>query len=583
MTFFDRIRLMNYLPSKLTKLRKHYNYSQQFVADKLNIDVIKYMGYENGNSMINYSQMKKLANLYHISMNEMFENSDEVTLYKTNSDTDQINAKYFNSKNSVKNKIKGFIINHKIATSIIGILIVAIIVLSIVLNNVTKPYTINRENKNRLSVSDTTVVYIDDSGAIGFKGSNDNGQLNDLAMTGAIKVCEGDGFTIVLKEDGTIKCAGVISEYENEISNWKNIVDIAAGSNHIVGVDSNGKVYCVGNSDVCDIEETKNVVKVFASANAAIAIKENGEVVVKGNVAGSSFLKDSTSILDIASSENILVILNNDGSLKVYQKTGTYLKAETWDDIVDVACGNDFVAALDSNGRVYIDINNDEYKQKVNEWSNIIAIDAGKDYLIAFDGKNIYGIGENSYNQFEKEEKQKVTLEKVKNIKYSTDDEFIYIQFDGVNNASDYQVSIDVGTGLSNYTDGLERTYFKVENMVEGKTYVISVVACGEGNYKNSDVANESFVYQKPKKLIDVNVSQFIGKNRQELEDYLFSLDVTFKGDIDETVPCSGEEEVVVNIDGLQDRKYSEDDLTTQIVRYTYCSKVVEEQDVEEQ
>ena len=54
---------MNYLPSKLTKLRKHYNYSQSYLAEVLGVDTLEYMNYENGSSMINYAQMKKLSNL----------------------------------------------------------------------------------------------------------------------------------------------------------------------------------------------------------------------------------------------------------------------------------------------------------------------------------------------------------------------------------------------------------------------------------------------------------------------------------------------------------------------------------------
>ena len=140
---------MNYLPNKLNKLRKHYSYSQQYVANKLNVDVVEYMDFENGNKMITHYHMKKLANLYHISMNDIFKNTDELELPEINTNTNEINAKYFYQENGIKNKIKGFIINHKIASIIIGILLLAIIVLSIVLRNVVRPYTIKREKNFR--------------------------------------------------------------------------------------------------------------------------------------------------------------------------------------------------------------------------------------------------------------------------------------------------------------------------------------------------------------------------------------------------------------------------------------------------
>lgn len=562
---------MNYLPSKLNKLRKHYNYSQQYVADKLGIDVVEYMGYENGNDMLNYGHMKKLASLYHVSINDIFKNSDDIELPEIKEDTNEINAKYFMPEKNIKNKVKGFIINHKVATIIIGILLLAIIVLSINLSYVYKPYTIYRENINRLSVSETTVIYIQDSGAIGFSGSNTNGQLDNLAVTSAIKVCEGDGFSAVLNEDGSVVTSGMISKNAKEVESWRNIIDIAAGNNHLAGLDSNGRVYCVGDSEACDIAGTRSVTKIFATDNATIALNEIGTLSYSGSLIGSSYLGDFLNIKDIASSENILAILNSEDTLNVYSKSGSYLKSETWTELVDVACGNDFVAALDKYGKVYIEIDNDEISEQVSEWSNIIAIAAGKDYLIGFDGKNIMGVGNNSYNQFVKEEKQKSTLEKCSGIEYMLDQENIYIQFEGVNNSSGYLVSLNVGTGLSKRVDNAETVEFSTENMIEGKTYTISIISIGTGDYKDSDPSELSFIYNKPEEVVNVEIEEYVGKSVEELQEYLEKIDVTYKGDVDEEAICDGNNEVIVKINGLKNGPYEESDLITKLVRFTYC------------
>ena len=562
---------MNYLPSKLNKLRKHYNYSQQYVADKLGIDVVEYMGYENGNDMLNYGHMKKLASLYHVSINDIFKNSDDIELPEIKEDTNEINAKYFMPEKNIKNKVKGFIINHKVATIIIGILLLAIIILSINLSYVYKPYTIYRENINRLSVSETTVIYIQDSGAIGFSGSNTNGQLDNLAVTSAIKVCEGDGFSAVLNEDGSVVTSGMISKNAKEVESWRNIIDIAAGNNHLAGLDSNGRVYCVGDSEACDIAGTRSVTKIFATDNATIALNEIGTLSYSGSLIGSSYLGDFLNIKDIASSENILAILSSEDTLNVYSKSGSYLKSETWTELVDVACGNDFVAALDKYGKVYIEIDNDEISEQVSEWSNIIAIAAGKDYLIGFDGKNIMGVGNNSYNQFVKEEKQKSTLEKCSGIEYMLDQENIYIQFEGVNNSSGYLVSLNVGTGLSKRVDNAETVEFSTENMIEGKTYTISIISIGTGDYKDSDPSELSFIYNKPEEVVNVEIEEYVGKSVEELQEYLEKIDVTYKGDVDEEAICDGNNEVIVKIDGLKNGPYEESDLITKLVRFTYC------------
>lgn len=495
--------MMNYLPQKLTKLRKHYNYSQSNLADYLDVDVFEYMGYENGNCIINYAQMKRLASLYHISMLDMFKNSDDVPLYDTGlANTDEINLDYFLPKRNIITRIKNFVYNHKIASTIIGLLVIAIIVLSIVLRNSYKPYTISKENINSLSASETTVIYINDSGALGFSGSNSNGQLNDLATTNAVKVAEGDGFSIVLNSDGTITSSGLTSELDEEIQSWKNITDIACGSNHVLGLDSNGRVNCSGESEPCQIDGTKKVKKVFATKNGSILLQEDGSLTYSGNFIGSSSLSGLYNVLDIASSDNIFAVLNSKNKINVYAKSGTYLISESWDEIVDVACGNDFVAGLDQYGKVHIEIENDEIKKQVEAWSNIKAIASGSDYLVAFDGYNVYGVGNNRYNQFIKEEKKKITLEKVSNIVCTVSSDHIDVSFDGVRNASGYIVSVNVLTGLSKRVETDSLVSFSSENMIEGKTYTISIVSVGENNYADSDEANLMFVYNKPEQEI---------------------------------------------------------------------------------
>ena len=569
--FFDKIVLVNYLPSKLNKLRKHYSYSQQYVADFLDVDVIKYMNFENGSDMISYSQMKKLSYLYNISVSSIFKNNDDIDLPDIKLDTNEINVKYFTQKNGIKNKIKGFVINHKIVSGIILVLLIAIVVLSIILKNAVRPYTIEMENINRLSASETTVIYIEDSGMIGFSGSNSNGQLSDLVVSDATKVCEGGNFSIVLSKDGKVASSGLITKYAEMVKEWENIVDIAAGDNHVVAVDSNGRVYCAGEGEACNIEGTRNVKKVYASASASIVQNDSGTLSYSGSVIGSSYLKDFMNIKDIASSENILAILNNDGTLNVYSKSGSFLKSETWKDIVDVTCGDDFVAGLNSFGKVFIEIDNDKYIEEVNEWSNIIAIASGNDYLVGFDGKNIYGIGKNTYNQFIAEEKKKITLETVNNIEYNIKQNEIDIQFDGIKNADGYRVEINVGTGLEKYIETPQTVSFTTENMIEGKTYSISITSVGSGDYKDSDVASKTFVYNKPEKKISINVSDYIGKNKKELDKYLTENDITYKSEVDSTIPCTLYEETVESIEGIEDGEYNESELATKIVKYTYC------------
>ena len=569
---------MNYLPAKLTKLRKHYNYSQSYLAEVLGVETIRYMNYENGSDMIGYDEMKKLASLYHVDIEEIFRNNEEVELYDVKgANTDELNIDYFIPKKTVFDRIRDFIRNHKIVTSIIGGLLAVIAIMSFIIGNNSKPYVPIKDNINRLSVSETTVIYIDDYGGVVGSGSNANGELSNLSASGAIKVCEGEGFSIILNEDGTVSSSGLVSKHEKEISGWTNIKDIAAGDGHVIAVDSYGKVYCSGDDEQgqCQLDGSRNVSKVYATANGSIIMKEDGKLEYSGSFMGSSSLKDYANARDIASSENTLAILDSEGYVHVYSTASNYFQAENWYDIVDVACGNDFVAGLDSFGKVHIEIENDTIRNEISNWTDIIAIDAASNYLIALDGANIYGVGKNRYNQFVEKEIEKKTLPQVSEIKYIISKDYVTISFDGVNNASGYDVSLDVGTGLSHRISEEEAVKFETANMVEGKTYTISIVAIGSGDYKDSEARELSFVYEAYVEMVEIDT--IFDKSAEQFEDYLRSLGVDSEHIVSiEEDECSGEY-IITMVSGIKEGEVlSLDELLERQIEYHYC-KVVDD------
>ena len=567
---------MNYLPNKLVKLRKHYNYSQSYLADVLDVDTLEYMSYENGSKMINYDQMKKLASLYHVDVSEIFRNSDVVQLYDVNkANTDEINIEYFTSKKSFIEKVNDFYQHNKVTSTIIIFLVITIIIMFIILQNTVRPFTPVKDNINRLSVSETTVVYIDDYSHVNGSGSNANGELSNLTTNTAIKVCEGEGFTVILNEDGTLSSAGLISKYANEISNWRNIVDVAAGSAHIIAVDSNGRTKCIAdeNSQACDLTDTRNIRKVYATDKGSIVMDNNGLLSYAGSFIGSSSLKNYNNVLDIASGNNILAILKNDKSIDVYTNNSlNYLEAESWKDIVDVACGDSYVAGLDEYGKVHIEIDNDSIKAEVEKWSNIIAVDGASDYLIGFDGEKIYGVGNNSYNQFVKEELVKQRLDMVSDVKYNISQDDITVQFKGVSNASGYIVSIDVGIGISRRIEKEEIVKFETSNMTDGKNYTITIISVGEGDYTDSDPFKLNFTYVKPEEIFTFGV----GENKPEAEfvDYLLSIGVSRE----QIKAIQGAEDdicadniVTVSSSSLDGLTLTKSELLESEIEYTYC------------
>ena len=579
---------MNYLPNKLLKLRKHYGHSQYDVANICGVDTLEYMNYENGNSIPNYAVIKKLANFYHVSVDEMFANDEKVTLHNVSENTtDDLNIKYF-TKKSITRDISNFIKRNKIVTGIIVTLIIVIVILSLVLSKSNKPVEIVRENINRISASSTNVVYIDNTGAVQGTGDNSNSQISMLPTSGAMKVCEGEGFTIVLKEDGTVVSIGLLSKYANLIEKWSNIVDIACGNNHVLGLDSKGRIYAVGDNSngQCDCDGQKDVSKIYASSTASILLNNDGSLTYTGNFIGSSSLKNYTNILDIAVSDNILAILKADKTVDVYTKnSNNYLEAENFVDIVDVACGNDFVAGLTSDGKVCIDIDHVKYKNEVTSWENIICIASSSDYLVAYDGKTIKGVGKNKYKQFEANDVINQILPQVSNVKIYRDEDYLCVSFDEVANASGYSISIDLGTGINKTIEEVEVVKFDIVNMQDSQSYKISIVALGNDDYLDSSPYVIDYLFKVDEDTDEkeeddevITIGEVIDLSKTKFDSYLAYLGIpseNISASESEDI-CPNQEVIITEVSGLaKGEKVTSSEISNRKIKYKYC-KIVE-------
>ena len=580
---------MNYLPSKLSKLRKHYNYSQSYLADILKVDVITYMGYENGREMINYSQCKKLSSLYHISVYDMFLNSDDVELYDVHkANTDEINIEYFIPKKNIFQKIYEL----PYFKHIVGIFLLCLFILFIVIKQAKPiPYTITTSDIDKLASSQTSIVYIDELGAVKGSGDNSNGQLSNLPSSKAIKVQEGFDFTVVLYNDGTISAIGLNQSDLKNIEKWTNIQDVAAGDNHVVAVDNKGKIYCTGDNSFgqCDVQNFDKVGKVFAAPNATIEIGVDGTIYYTGKFVGTSAIRKLNNIITIDSNETNLIFVKDDGTCQYvasYDKP-IYTEIYKWKDVVDVTCGNDFFAALTKDGSVKIAIDNYEVKEEVESWANIIAISSGDDYIVGYDGKEIFGAGSNKYNQYiSNNEPAKPSLPQVKNLKIDYDSEYIYVTFDEVKNCDSYKVSLDAGTNMVHKVKANEVVKFDTSSLVDGYFYEISVVALGDDKYKDSDVSSKGFIYTKviaettndEKITIKSNLN---GLSKKDIVNYLNEIGVNnFQIVDDENTICQSQSEEMISIEGIRPGStYARSILDKIEVKCTFCK--LENKDIE--
>ncbi|MBQ3418751.1 MAG: helix-turn-helix domain-containing protein [Erysipelotrichaceae bacterium] len=579
---------MNYLPSKLLKLRKHYNYSQAHLAELLKVDVMEYMAYENGRKIPSYEECQTIANLYHISIDEIIKNSDEVTLYNVSSSrTDEINIEYFLPKKNFFDYLKEFVKNHGILVgTTIGVVLLGLLVIGLFTNKEEIPYSLNLLNINRLSVSETTVVYIYGDGAVKGSGDNSKGQLSNLPSSNAIKVGEGSDFTIILNSDGTVSYVGLDKELEAELKQWHNIIDIAAGDKHIVGVDQRGYVFAIGDNSFgqCEVSSFKNIKKVYATKNATIVLDNEGILSSTGEFIGSSKIQSFANVIDLDASDDNLVVLDENGSVEYIAKNKNFLNIYKWQNVVDVCCGDNFVAALLKDGSVVVDCDDEKITKQVSKWENIIAIDAGNDYLIAYDGEKIYGVGKNDYQQFEGEAHQEI-LAQVTNVKIAINDT-IDVTFDSVEGASGYELRLNAGEGNVKKVSSNQIVSFFSDGLENGNNYQITITALGDGEYYlDSDPLMLNFTYIKEEKnneeeYVDINVN-FTDMDEEQLKEYLNSIGISNIICVETASPCEEGGHTIISVDGISSgQRIAKRDLAKAMVTYYTC-KIPENEGVD--
>ena len=571
----------NKLPEKLLELRKHYHYSQKSIAEKLGIDLMEYMSYENGAAVPSYALLKKIARVYRITVLELFSNETQIVLRAVKAVADV----------PLKDRVRMFIKRYRYY------LLAGVFVLAAALFMLLKPekpekiYVLPEVlPRETLSVSETTVARLSKEGKLIGSGDNSNGQL-DLEESGLIKVAEGATFTVALKNDGTLVSAGLLEKVADDISDWKDIVAVATGSGHVLGLRNDGEVFCAGDNTYgqCSYEEHRNMKRIFALPQGSVLVREDGMVFTTGDFIGSSQLRKRRNLLDVRASEDNLVYLKDNGTVGYFARRKDFDAVLQWKDITAVACGNDFIAGLTVGGNVKIAIDNYILENEVNNWNNITAIAAGNDYLVAVDEEgNLYGIGRNVYHQFDDSSLMHNSLPQVRNVKVEIGQEYVIISFDPVANASGYLVTIDVGIGYSSRVDEPYLVISK-DNFEEGRTYLLHITALGEGEYEDSDVLSLDFLYQResapqpvtptPAPTADVKEVPFsldglTGKTVNNFLAYLRGLGMRedqLSGSESENI-CSGSEPVVETVSGISDYELiTMNELSQRQVNYTYC------------
>jgi len=210
--------------------------------------------------------------------------------------------------------------------------------------------------------------------------------------TDIIQVAAGWHHTVGLRSEGTVVAVGDNRWEQCDVDNWMDIIQVAAGGDHTVGLKSDGTVVAVGEKRYgrcdgygrCDVGGWAGIVQVTAGNYHAVGLKDNGTVVAMGPSYGSwahhgqCDVGNWTDIIRVAAGDNHTVGLKSDGAVvAVGWNDDGQCDVGNWTDIIRVAAGRWHTVGLKSDGTVVALGSCSLGRCDVGAWTDIVQVAAG--------------------------------------------------------------------------------------------------------------------------------------------------------------------------------------------------------------
>ena len=225
-------------------------------------------------------------------------------------------------------------------------------------------------------------------------------QLNGLlsGVTGA-----GERHSVALKKDGTVVSAGSNEYGQCSITEWTDVIAVAAGVNHTLGLKSNGTVAAAGDDTYsqCETGRWESVIAIAAGQGHSVGVLNTGRVIAAGdNTYGQCNVENWSGIIAVAAGYNHTVGLRQDGTVVAAGDNSLgACDVENWQDIVSISAGGGFTVGVCQDGTVVAVGDNSYYQCDINSLADISSVAAGDFHLLALSGGRLKTTGDNQWHQ----------------------------------------------------------------------------------------------------------------------------------------------------------------------------------------
>ena len=263
----------------------------------------------------------------------------------------------------------------------------------------------NSKYKGYISLGFSHMIGLRADGTVVATGSNSSGQCNIDRWQNIIAVSAGSFHTVGLKADRTVVATGSNSTFipatggynstvnyaagrtfyfnQCKVGDWQNIVAVAAGGDHTVGLMSDGTVIAKGcnTSGQCNVDNWRNITAIAANYNVTIGLRADGTVIATGdNKRGQCNVGSWRDIVAISEGDgNFTVGLRADGTVIAIGKNDYgQCNVGSWRDIVAIDTDHCHTVGLRADGTVVATGSKISDEYKVGSWRDIGSVDKNK-------------------------------------------------------------------------------------------------------------------------------------------------------------------------------------------------------------
>ena len=210
--------------------------------------------------------------------------------------------------------------------------------------------------------------------------------------TDVVAIAAGRNHSLGVHRDGTVVAAGGNTYGQCNVSDWTGIVAVSA-YNHSIGLRSDGTAVATGNNEhgQCNVSGWSDVVAVAAGNDYSVGVRSDGTVLLSGDLpmhVDKQALMSLTGLIGIAASGWHVIGLRSDGTaVALGAKRDGECDVETWTDLVALSAGDSISLGLRSDGtavvagdeRIYqARPDNHSWKSSreldVTQWTELVAI-----------------------------------------------------------------------------------------------------------------------------------------------------------------------------------------------------------------